>query len=84
MPGAGVRNLSFGATVLVPTTVNLVHGFYLQVFEAGCKLVSFSRIAFLPVLFVSRRLRYLLCMCNIWLKLTQQHILWETSVVILA
>ena len=52
-------------------------------FWSRLQLVSFSRIAFLPVLFVSRRLRYLLCMCNIWLKLTQQHILWETSVVIL-
>jgi len=52
--GTGARNLSFGSTVLVPTTVNLAHGFYLQVFEAGCKLVSFSFIAFLPVLFMSR------------------------------
>jgi len=39
MPGAGdgARNLSFGSTVLVPTTANLAPGFYLQVFKAGCK-----------------------------------------------
>ena len=48
MPLVGVQNLSFGSTVLVPTTANLAPGFYLQVFKAGCKLVSFSRIAFPP------------------------------------
>jgi len=31
MPG-GARNLSFGSTVVVPTTANLAPGFYLQVY----------------------------------------------------
>jgi len=32
MLGAGDKNLSFGSTVLVPTTANLAPGFYLQIF----------------------------------------------------
>jgi len=79
----GTRNLRFGSTVLVPTTANLVPGFYLQVFKAGCKLVSFNRMVFPPALFMLRRLRYLLRVCSTWLKLAQQHISWETSVVTL-
>jgi len=47
---------------------------YLQVFKAGCKLVSLSRMGFPPVVFMSRRLRYLLRMCSTWLKFAQQHI----------
>ena len=35
-------------------------------FKAGCKLVSLSRMTFPPVLFMSRRLRYLLRMCRTW------------------
>ena len=51
--------------------------------KAGCKLVSFSCMAFPPVLFMSRRLWYLLRMCSTCLKLAQQHVLWESSVEIL-
>jgi len=53
-------------------------------FKAGCKSVSLSLMAFPPVLFISRLLRYLLRMCSTWLKLAQQHISSETSVVILS
>ena len=82
--GTGARNLSLGSTVLIPNTVNLAPGYYLQVFKAGCKSVSLRLLAFPPVLFISRRLRYLLRMCSTWLKLAQKHISSETSVVILA
>jgi len=37
-------------------------------FKAGRKLVSLSHMAFPRVLFTSRRLRYLLRMCGVWLK----------------
>jgi len=76
--------MSFVSIVLVPTTANLARGFYAQVFKAGCKLVSFSRMAFQPVWFMSRRPRYSLRMCSTWLKLAQQHISGETSSAILA
>ena len=76
--------MSFGSTVLVPTTANLAPGFICRFFKAGCKLVSLSGLAFPPVLLMSRRLLYLLRMCITLLKLAQQHISWETSVVILA
>jgi len=62
--GAGARNWSFGSTVLVPTVANLAPDFYLQFSRAGCKLVSLSHMAFPPVLFMSRRLQYLLSRCS--------------------
>jgi len=74
MPGAGDRNFSFGSTVLVPTTANIALGFYLQVFKAGFNSVSLSRMALPAVLFMSRRLWYLLGTCSSWVKLAQQHI----------
>jgi len=49
MPGAGAKNMSFGSTVLVPTTANLALGFYLQVYSmqvANCS--ALSRMAFPP------------------------------------
>ena len=36
--GSGARNLSFGSTVLVPTSANLVPGFYLQVFQSRLQI----------------------------------------------
>jgi len=42
--------------------------FICKFFKAVCKLVSLSCMAFLQVLFMSRRLRYLLRMCSTWLK----------------
>jgi len=53
-------------------------------FKADCKLVTFTRLAFLPVLFMSKRWQYLLRICSTWLKLAQQHISWESSVTTLA
>jgi len=45
---------------LIPTNANLAMVFIARFFKAGCKLVSLSRMAFPPVLFMSGRLRYLL------------------------
>ena len=82
--GAGTRNLSSGSTVLVPISATLPLAFICKFFKAGCKSVSSSRMAFPPVLYMSRRLRYLLRMCSTGLKLAQQHMSSETSLVILA
>jgi len=49
--------------------------FICKYFKAGSKLASLSRIAFPPVLLMSRRLRYLLRICRTLSKLAQQHII---------
>ena len=54
---------------LLPAAVNLAPGFLsISFFKAGWKLVSSSRITVPPVLFMSRRLRYLLRVRSTWQK----------------
>jgi len=56
------------------------------ILEAGCNLVNFSRMAFPPVLFMSRRLWCSLRMRSTWLKpcSATYSTSWVTPVVIIA
>jgi len=76
-----------GTTALVqlPTTANLALGFLSASFLKLVANWSASVVwRFHQSMLMSRRLRNLLRMCSAWLKLAQQHNLWETSTVILA
>ena len=56
----------FISKTVCPATANLALGFLSKFFlrQAGCKFVSFSRMAFPPVLFMPRQLRNLLRTCT--------------------
>ena len=69
---------------LFPTTANPAFGFSsVSFFKAGCKLASLSRMAFPSILFMWRRLRYLLRVCSSLLgwNFAQQHTSWGSPVV---
>jgi len=61
--GVRARHLTSNSSTLFPTTVNLSPVFYLQIFKTICKLVSLRQ-----VLFMSRPLHYLLCICSTCVK----------------
>jgi len=51
---------------LIPTDASLAVVFVCKLSKSSCKLVSLNEVS--PILFMSRRLRYLLLVCSTWQK----------------